>query len=499
MPFLHPREVAPAPSTHAFFPLSLPGAAAQLKPSEPACLAPSLPRLAHSVLPPLPPEPPRASLLTLTLAAAAPDERPTTFAFLSGSFPLPPSPASAELSLPSLNPPTPETTAFAQTATALEELLRYVALGVDDLREAWVGKGGSGTATREWVASIGDALRQHGEDGDVRRALGALLLTGRPGEGLMNLLGGKLTPRVSRSTLLARAVSPDRLTLHLPLAAADLEPLGVDRPDVAHDDPADVLRRPDPCDRARPAHAEGAARVVALVRPLSLLAHTPSLLVLTLPPPLAPSTGPSATPPTCGSTLRRSSRRSTSRRCSRMSSWRSRRRCGTSTTASRTFASGSPTVHRLRPPSLLSSNADGSAGPASRRDRDGSGQRLAGLGRGRPAARRQAQRPARGRLYPGRPRRPGRRPVLPPRRLCRGRACARSRVFPGGGTGFQCRRRKAAPRDPDHRAVGHHRPPAVVCAASRAPRPRAVLLDLGAQHAQVARPQPLARAPAVAG
>lgn len=64
--------------------------------------------------------------------------------------------------------------------------------------------------TKEWVKSIGDALRQHGEAGDVRLALGELLMTGRPGEGLTNFLGGKLTPRVS---LLERSDAIDGLTL----------------------------------------------------------------------------------------------------------------------------------------------------------------------------------------------------------------------------------------------------------------------------------------------
>ena len=169
-------------------------AAAPLKPSEPAYLKPSLPRLAHAVLPPLPLEAPRASLLTLTLAQ--PGEPPRSHPFLSGTFPLPSSFALAPLASLGSGVPSKEVRLFAETATALEDLLRYLAVGLDNLREAWAGKNGGGSATREWVISIEEALRQHGEDGDVRRALSGLLMTGRPGEGLMNFLGGRLTPRV---------------------------------------------------------------------------------------------------------------------------------------------------------------------------------------------------------------------------------------------------------------------------------------------------------------
>lgn len=145
-------------------------------------------------MPPLPLEAPRASLLTLTLAP--PGEPPRSHPYLSGTFPLTPTPALAPLAIVASLALSSETHAFAEVATALEDLLRYLAVGIDHLREAWVGKNGGGTATREWITSIEEVLRQHGEDGDVRRALGDLLMTGRPGEGLMNFLGGRLTPRV---------------------------------------------------------------------------------------------------------------------------------------------------------------------------------------------------------------------------------------------------------------------------------------------------------------
>lgn len=196
LPYLQPHEIPPpAPAAHSFIPFARFGAAAlQTRSSEPAYLKPQLPRLAHAVLPPLPLEAPRASLLTLTLAH--PDKPSRSHPFLSGTFPLPSLPAPLPLGDLIARPPSKETHAFTETVTALDDLLRYLAVGIDNLREAWAGKHGGSAATRDWVSAIGEALRQHGEDDDVKRALSGLLMTGMSGHGLMHILGGKLTPRV---------------------------------------------------------------------------------------------------------------------------------------------------------------------------------------------------------------------------------------------------------------------------------------------------------------